>query len=315
MKRFKPVLISVTFILALFIFIWGYNFLKGKDIFNKQTIFFAKYKDIGGLNVANPILINGLKVGQVSKIYFSPEMTGEIIVELMLEQPFPIPANSISRIYSADLMGSKAIDLKLGNAAVYAQSGDTLRSSSEASLKEEVNAQVQPIKMKAEELLSSIDSLVGAIQTIFNENARDNLKSSFDNIRLTFSNLENTTANIDTLIIVEGDRISSILRNVDSIAYTLNQNRASISNLLTNLEVFSDTLARTDISGTFRKANLSLDELQTILNQINSGKGTVGMLLHDDTLYMGLNKSAAELDLLLKDIKENPKKYLKFSVF
>lgn len=315
MKRYKPVLISVTFLLALFLFIWGYNFLKGKDIFNKQTTFYAKYDDIAGLNVANPVLINGLSVGQVNKIFFDPDMSGEIIVVITLNQSFPIPSNTVASIFSADLMGSKAINLVLGNSPALALAGDTLRSETEASLKESVNAQVQPIKRKAEDLLSSIDSLVAAIQTVFNESARENLESSFNNIRLTFKNLENTTSNIDTLIITEGDRISSILQNIDSVATTLNENRSNITNLLANLETFSDTLSKTDISGTFNKANQSLDELQAILQQINSGQGSVGMLLHDDTLYMGISNSAVELELLLKDIKENPKKYLKFSVF
>lgn len=315
MKRYKPVLIGFTFILAIFLFVWGYNFLKGKNIFKKEVSYYAKYHDVSGLTVANAIMINGLRIGQVSSITFNPDMSGEIIVKLVLHKDFPIPKNTVARIFSADLMGSKLIDLKLGNSLEIAKSGDTLQSSTEASLKDEVNAQVQPIKAKAENLLSSIDSLVVAIQTVFNESARDNLTKSFDNISQTFSNLESTTSNIDTLVGEEVSRIASILVNIDSVTYTLSQNRQNISNIISNLEMFSDTLSKTDIAGTFHRANKSLAQLDAILTQINEGQGTLGMLMYNDTLYVEIERSAEELNKLLRDIRENPKRYVKFSLF
>jgi phospholipid/cholesterol/gamma-HCH transport system substrate-binding protein len=314
-KRYKPVLIGLTFILALALFIWGFNFLKGKNVLKKQYFYYATYQNIEGLEVANPVLINGLRVGQVNKIFFSPDMSGEIIVLMMLNQDFPIPRNSVARIISADLMGSKTIDLKLGDDIELARPLDTLASSTEASIKDEVNAQVQPIKVKAENLLSSIDSLVVAIQTIFNESARENLVKSFNDIRLTFYNLERTTSNIDTLVESEANRIASILENIDSISLTISENRESISNIISNLETFSDSLAKADIAGTFKKADKSLAELETILTKINEGEGTIGMLMHNDTLYMEINKSAEELNKLLEDIRLNPKRYVKFSLF
>ncbi|RLD69179.1 MAG: MCE family protein, partial [Bacteroidetes bacterium] len=149
MKRYKQILIGVSFLLAIALFIWGYNFLKGKDIFNKQTVYIAKYHQVSGLEVSNPVLINGVRVGQVSKIYFAPDMSGDVIVEIMTHNKFPVPDNSVAKITSADLMGSKIIDLRLGDSPDIAQDGDTLASSIEASLMDEVNAQVQPIKRKA----------------------------------------------------------------------------------------------------------------------------------------------------------------------
>lgn len=314
-KRYKPILIGFTFILALALSIWGYNFLKGKDIFNKQTIFVAKYKNISGLEVANPVLINGYRVGQVNELYFAPDMSGDIIVLLMMDKKFPVPKDTYARIISADIMGSKAVQLDLGKDLELAKNGDSLRTSLEASLKDEVNAQVQPIKRKAENLLSSIDSLVVAIQTIFNESAVDNLTSSFNDIRRTFSNLQSTTSNIDTLVDHEATRISSILQNVDSLSLTLKENRENITSILENFKTISDSLTKADIPGTFKRANSSIDKLDAILSKINEGEGTLGMLLHNDTLYMEINRSAAELNKLLEDIRLNPKRYVKFSLF
>jgi len=243
-KPKQVIIIGFTFILAVALFIWGYNFLKGKDIFNKQTTFYAKYHEVSGLTRANPVLINGLRVGQVQTIYFDPDLSGDIIAVIVLNTKFPIPKNSIASIFSADLMGSKAINLKLGNSMELLQEGDTLRSSIEGSLKDEVNAQVQPIKIKAENLLASIDTLVIAFQSIFNESARENLKESFNDIRQTFSNLQSTTSNIDTLVMTEGSRVASILEHIDSLTATLSANRNQISSIISNFEIVSDSLAK-----------------------------------------------------------------------
>jgi phospholipid/cholesterol/gamma-HCH transport system substrate-binding protein len=315
LNRYRNILIGLSFLIALALFIWGYNFLKGKNIFSKQTIFYAKYEEVSGLEVANPVLINGYRVGQVNELFFDPSMSGDIIVVLMLENQFPIPKDTYARIISADIMGSKAVELDIGVAEELAASGDTLATSLEASLKDAVSAQVQPIKMKAENLLLSIDSLVVAIQTVFNESAVENLTKSFNDIRKTFANLQSTTSNIDTLVDQESNRIASILENIDSLSYTLKQNRGNISNIINNLKVVSDSLARADIPGTFNRANQSLEKLDVILAQIQSGEGSLGLLLHNDTLYMEVEKSAEELNKLLEDIRLNPKRYVKFSLF
>jgi len=315
LKRYRNILIGITFLLALALFIWGFNFLKGKNIFSEQKIFYAKYNEVSGLEVANPVLINGFRVGQVNKLFFDPAMTGDIIVVLTLEKEFPVPRNTYARIISADIMGSKAVQLDLGNSTELAVSGDTLATSLEASLKDAVSAQVQPIKMKAENLLLSIDSLVVAIQTDFTESAVENLTRSFNDIQKTFANLQSTTSNIDTLVDQESNRITSILENVDSLSYTLKQNRGSISAIIKNLQMVTDSIATADIPGTFKRANQSLENLEVILAKINSGEGTLGMLLHNDTLYMEVERSAEELNKLLEDIRLNPKRYVKFSLF
>jgi len=314
-KRYKQILIGISFIIAIVLFIWGYNFLKGKDIFNKQTTFYAKYHKVSGLTRANPVLINGVRIGQVNKIFFAPDMSGDVIVEIMTNNNFPIPENTMAKIISADLMGSKVIDLKLGDSKNPAKDGDTLKSGIEASLMDEVNAQVQPIKRKAENLLASIDTLVTAFHIIFNESARQNLRESFDNINRSFSNIESATYSLDTLMDTEGNRVSKILKNVDTLTYTLSRNSDQIASIINNFEMISDSLAKSDIQGTFAHINSTLSELETTLAKINSGEGSVGMLINDDSLYLELDKSAKELNLLLKDIRENPKRYVKFSLF
>lgn len=314
-KRTRPVIIGISFIAAIVLFIWGYNFLKNTSLFNKETIYYASYHKVNGLIKANPVVINGLRVGQVKSVYFNPDLSGDVMVSMMLSTDFPIPKNSVARIFSSDLMGSKAIELQLGDSKVVLKEGDTLPTSVEDGLMAEVNAQVQPIKKKAEDLLGSIDSLVVAFQSIFNESARTNIKESFQNIELTFSNLQRTTSNLDTLVVEESSRISDILINIDSLTTALNENKDNIKNIIANFEIISDSLAKSEIPGTFIRINSTLEEMEAILEKVNSGHGTVGMLLNNDSLYVELNKSATALDSLLNDVRKNPKRYVKFSLF
>lgn len=314
-KRYKPIIIGASFIAAIIIFVWGFNFLKSTSLFVKETTYYASYQKVNGLIKANPVVINGLRVGQVKNVYFNPDMSGDIMVILMLNTDFPIPSNSIARIFSSDLMGSKAIELILGNSKDILKEGDTLPTSVEAGLMAEVNAQVQPIKKKAEDLMASIDTLVIAFQSIFNESARANLAESFLNIERTLSNLQNASSNIDTLVIEESSRISSILTNLDSLTTTFRENRGNITAIIENFEMISDSLAKSEIPGTFARLNKSLDNVQILLDKVNSGQGTLGMLMNDDSLYLELNRSATALDSLLVDIKRNPKKYVRFSLF
>ncbi len=314
-KRYKPVIIGASFILAIVIFVWGFNFLKGTGLFNKETIYYASYARVNGLIKANPVVVNGLRVGQVKNVYFNPDMSGNIMVSMMLSTNLPIPSNSTARIFSSDLMGSKAIELVLGDSKVPIQRGDTLRSSVEGGLMAEVNAQMAPIKNKAEDLMTSIDTLVTAFQLIFNESARKNLSESFLNIEKTLANLQNATSNIDTLVVEESSRISAILINIDSLTLTLNENRDDFTRIIRNFRTISDSLADVEIPATFAHINSALADVETILEKVNNGHGTLGMLMNDDSLYLELNRSATALDSLINDVKNNPKKYVRFSLF
>lgn len=315
MKNKKVYVVAFMFIAALFLFIWGFNFLKGRDIFNKEDLYFVKYSAVNGLIKSNPVILNGLRVGQVRDIYFHPDNSGMLIVQLSITTDFPIPDNTVARIFSSDLMGAKAVDLILGNSKVNIQPNDTLFSSIEASLMDEVNAQVLPLKNKAEGLISSVDSLVVIMQTLLNENAQGNIIASLQSVATTIKSLERTSATVETIVNTEQLRINSILYNIELITRNLEQNNGQISKILTNAASFSDTLVKADIGSTIRTANASLQELNFTLSSINNGQGSIGKIMTSDTLYYQLEKSAEELNKLLEDVRLNPKRYVKFSLF
>jgi phospholipid/cholesterol/gamma-HCH transport system substrate-binding protein len=315
LKIKKEIIIGIVFIGALGLFIWGFNFLKGFNLFKEQRVFFAEYDRVSGLSKSNPVSVNGLKVGQVSDIYFAPDFSGNIIVELTIETQMPVPKNSVALIYSSDLMGSKAIDLRLGNDTAYLFSGDTLLTEVEASLKEAVNQQIQPLKLKAEELILSIDSVVTVIKEIFNERAKENLTQSLASIQQTFENLESASYNLDTLVAAQKTRLSQIMINLESITTTIKDNEDNIDNILANFSTLSDSLARAKIPQTFENINMVADDIAVIVDKVNKGQGSLGMLVNDEELYQNLKKTAEQLQLLLEDVRMNPKRYVRFSLF
>lgn len=305
----------MVFIVALALFIWGFTFLKGFNLFKEQRVLYAVYNQVNGLTKANPVSINGLKVGQVSDIYFRPDFSGDIIVEITVETDIPIPKNSVALIYSSDLMGSKAIDLKMGTDSLFVANGDTLSTQVEASLKEAVNQQIQPLKVKAEELILSIDSVVTVIKQIFNEQARENLTSSLASVQSTFENLESASYNLDQMIASEKVRFGEIMSNLESITTTISENEENIDNILANFSTISDSLAQAQIPQTFANINRVVGDVSVIVEKIENGEGTIGMLVNDDELYKDLQESSEQLHLLLEDLRVNPKRYVRFSLF
>ena len=311
-KEFKVGLVAIA---TIAIFIWGFNYLKGLDIFKTYKTFYAIYPRVNGLMEANPVSIHGLNVGQVTRISFTPDMSGNIIVEFVVTTDLPLPKNSVANIYSSDLMGSKAIEIMIGDTNIYHDDGDTLMSEVEASLKDAVNQQIAPLKNKAEELIGSIDSAVVAIRGVFNRRTRENLKNSIESIRITLKNLESATYNIDTLVISQKNRLATILDNVEAITTNLRENNENITQLINNFSTISDSLAKAQIPKTFDNINSTISDLAEVVEKVNTGQGTIGLLLNDDKLYNNLQQASNNLNALLEDLQQNPKKYVRFSLF
>lgn len=315
MKIKREAKIGILAIITLALFYWGFNFLKGKDIFSKQVTFYALYPQVNNLIETNPVSINGVKIGLVDKIFFHPDGSGKIIVKCIIGKDINIPKNSIARLYSSDLLGTRAIELILGDSNEFIHSGDTLISQTQASLGEEVSKEILPIKLKAEELLSSIDSVLTVVQTIFNEQTRNNIHQSIENLKKTVATIEKTTRTIDTTFTQQATRLAHIVANAESISTNLKNNNENITNILTNLSTVTDDLTKANLVQTLDNANNAVARLDSVIAKINSGEGSLGLLLNDKELYQNLDKSALELNKLLEDIRNNPEKYLSIKLF
>ena len=314
MKISKELKIGIVFIVAVGLLIWGVNLLKGFNVFNDQRFLYAVYNRVDGLQRDNKVMVNGLSIGKISSLKLNPE-NATIVAELMIQSELDIPANSIARIYGTDLLGSKAIELKLGDSPRLVLDGDTLLSEIEQSMLDQLSEQVQPLKKKAISLINSIDSVITVVQSIFNEDTRQNVTASIQNIRNTLRNVDNASGNLDSILMNEKYRINRILMNVESISENLKDNNENVSAVLANFAALSDSLAQSEIPQTLRDARNAIARIEDITQRLNNGEGTIGQLLTNDSLYIELENSTSSLNKLLEDIRQNPKRYLKFSVF
>jgi phospholipid/cholesterol/gamma-HCH transport system substrate-binding protein len=315
-KVSREVKIGLLLLVAIALFIFGFNYLKGTNIFKPQKKYYAVYERIEGLVEANPVQINGYSIGQVNKIDLEKGNTGRIIIEFTVNKSdLPLPDNSVAKIVSSDLLGSKAVQIILGNSNKYLQSGDTLLSDVESTLGETVNKQVLPLKNKAEKLISSIDSVLAVIQYIFNEDSQEDIKQSLESVNSAIRTLKKTALRVDTLVNEQRFKLSRISTNIESITLNLKNNNDKLAKIFANLQSVTDSLAKANLTSTVNNANRALAQAAAITEKINKGEGTMGMLVNNDTLYKNLNSAARDLDLLLKDLKDHPSRYVQVSVF
>ncbi len=311
MKLSKEVRTGLIVTIGIALLVWGVNYLKGIDFFTRQRSVFAVYSQVEGLTSSNPVVVNGMKVGMIHKLELMPD--GRIIVSMHVTNKVIVPRNSKAEIFSTDLLGSKGIRLVFGDSKVDLLDGDTLNSGMQASLSDQVSAQVAPIKMKAENLLSSLDSILFIIRDVFNENTKSNLRHSFESISHSLSSLENVAGNLDTVLAKQG-RLKVIFDNLESITLNLKGNNENITKIINNFSSISDTLARSNLSATLSNTQKTLEQTALLMDKVNRGEGSLGQLATNDSLYNNLSSSSKNLDELLKDFKANPKKYLKVSV-
>jgi phospholipid/cholesterol/gamma-HCH transport system substrate-binding protein len=312
----KEVKTGIIITLALGMLIYGLNFLKGINLFAPNRTLYAVYTNVVGVVPSNPVLVSGFHVGQIKDIQIRPDKSGKIIITLQISNAdVKIPKNSVATIVSADLLGSKAIQIILGKSDTIAKDGDTLQSDVETSLKDEVSHEILPIKQKAEDLMSSIDSTLAIVQGIFTKNVQSNLTESVLSIRISLKHFETTAGNIDDLVSSEKTRITSILEKVEQISGALAKNSKQLGNAVNNLSSISDSIAKSSLKSTINNADSALYFTSQILKKVNAGKGSLGMLANDTTLYKRLSNTSLQLNNLLEDMKAHPKRYVHFSLF
>ncbi|HEY9559825.1 MAG TPA: MlaD family protein [Anseongella sp.] len=308
MKIAKETKIGVLAAVAIAILIIGYNFLKGNNVFSDSQQFYAIYDRVDGLTESKPIYVNGFQVGRVARLELLPNK--KIRATLEVNGNTPIPEGTIAEIQSTDLLGSKAIYFVLGSSEKMAQNEDTLASNVEKSLAESVN----PVKDKAVVMLDKIDSILTALNSIMNPEFQDNIHKSLVSINNTLQSLESTSKKVDNIVGTGAQRVQRILDNVESITNNLRENNEQITGIMGNIEQVTDQVAAGKLQETLLQANQATTQLAATMKKIEDGEGSLGALLNDQQLYDNLTNSAENLDKLMIDLRENPKRYVHFSL-
>lgn len=294
----------------------GVNYLKGFSPLSKQDHFYAIYEKVEGLSVANPVLVNGFKVGQVTDISFDKKGNGSLLVEFTVDQSqLKIPDDSEAMIFSSDLFGSKAIEIKRGVSEAFVSNGDTLIANNQEDITEAVRKELEPLRRKTDQLIATVDDILGNVKAVFEDDATLGLPSAFESLQRTVTTLERTAINVDAMVAENRVVFQSVMQNINGIAKNLNTHNTQLSNIINNFSEISDSLAAADIAATIKKADSALGAISLLTERVNRGEGTLGKLMVDDSLYAGLVKTNVELQELLDDVQLNPWKYVRVSLF
>lgn len=316
MKISKEAKTGAVALIALILLYFGFNFVKGVNVFDSSRHFYSVYERVDGLTADHVVQYNGMTIGRVNSVEFLPDNSGRILVHFsIMNKNVAIPVNSIAKITSLDLFDTKAIILEMSSSTEMAQSGDTLVPGLGGALKSEVSRRLEPLEGKINFLLAGMDSVVLGIQDVLNRKTRNNLVHAVEQINESFTSFNELMATAKMAVQREETKISQLTTNLNKITGNLAKNSENISEIMTNLNTISDSLAQSDLIGAINKAGQTMENVSSLMKKINNGEGTIGMLVNNDSLYLNLQAASSDLDKLLIDLKENPKRYVHFSIF
>jgi phospholipid/cholesterol/gamma-HCH transport system substrate-binding protein len=295
---------------------FGYNFLRGKKFFSNQNTYYVVYNSIEGIVKSTPIYLKGLKVGQVEKLsLIRTDSANKIIATLLVDDKIQLSKTSEAKIVSLDLLGGKAISLIIPSLLNPIKKGDTLIGSQEHSLSASITEMITPVKEKTENVMISLNKVLGELQKVLENGGTENLSAGIGDLAGILANLNTTTKQLDLLIQTEKGKVGKIAGNMEAITETLRKSNNDIAASLKNFKNISDSLSQAPIKSTIDQLNLTSKQLAAISQKIDKAEGSAGLLINDKELYNNLTKSSSQLELLLKDVRENPKRYVSISVF
>lgn len=301
MKLSREIKTAILVIASILLFIWGYSFLKGRDLFVNYKTFYVEYMNVEGLAVSSPVTINGLTVGKVSAIKLNNN-TAKLVVEMQIKSDYPITKSALAEIYAPSPIGGKQIAI-IPNAkdSRLAQDGDYLISSAKLGLTDALALQVEPLKVKIEKLLDNANTMVLGINDVLNAKNKQNLQASLQNLNETLAQFKLVSAQANDLLAENKSKINSALSNVDKVS--------------ANFVKVSDSISKIQLGETVKKLENTLANVNHIMTDIDAGKGSMGKLMKDETLYNNFANTSKELELLLQDLRLNPTRYVNVSLF
>lgn len=301
-KISNEVKIGITAFITILIFIWLFNFLKGKNLFSKTANYYIVYEKVGGLAESSPVEINGYKVGVVQSVRFLDPLSGRLLVELSVDKGFRLPVNTVAEITTATLIAGMKIQFIYGNGPGTYSSGDTIPGRLAVSVLSKIENEFLPLKDKISNLISAIDTVIGSINDVMDPKFKSDIRSGVASLSKTVRSIEES-------------ELKSTLENINKFTQMLAENTGRMTSTFSSLENIADTLAAADLYNSVNNLKSGLEKAAALMENLNNGQGTAGQLMTNDSLYTNLSNSLGSLNMLLQDLKANPKRYVHFSVF
>ncbi len=309
MKINNETKVGILTVLALALLIVGFNFLKGKDLFNNTTKIYAIFSKLGSLAKSNEVKINGLAIGTVYDMQEVDKNVSGIKVTISLTRDVNIPSNSVAYI-TAPLggLGSSTIIIEKGDATTYLKDGDVLNTRVDEGLFGGLTSEVQPTLSKIRNSLDSLNKVFGNINTLFDAGAKRNLQQMIANLNLA-------TNSLNKMLDPQTSALAATLNNVNAITGNLNKNNDSITAIINNTKQFTENLSRLDIQQTMDTLQSAITLLKATVSKMASTDGTLGALINDRELYNRLNSAILSAEILIDDLRAHPKRYVNLSIF
>jgi phospholipid/cholesterol/gamma-HCH transport system substrate-binding protein len=307
-KISNEVKVGVTALLTIAVFVWLFSFLKGKDFLKSTAIYYTVYDKVGGLAESSPVEINGYKVGVVRSLDFIDPVSGRLLVKFSIKKGFKLPKNTVAEIVPVSLLGGMKVQFVYGKGPGTYSDGDTIPGRLAESLMDKIDTEILPVKEKITNLIVVLDSVIKSVDEVLDPEFKKNFSG-------TLAHLNSTTASLDKALGSKEKELASTIDNINKFTKMLSDNSGKMNKTFTNLETISDTLAASDLSGSVANLKKSLEKASLLVDNLNKGKGSAGQFLTNDSLYTNLSGSLESLNLLLKDMKANPKRYVHFSLF
>ena len=293
--------------IAIVILILGFNFLKGRNLTERNDRIYSVFPDIKGLQVSNPVYIKGLQVGKIAEIHEKDNNLSGIVVAVTLNKDINIPDNSLA-IINSDLLGSTSLEIMMGSNTTYVEHGDTLQSTAKLGIMTEITKSLNPALANVNKTLASLDLLINQLTMLLDNRTRGNMQG-------IIANLNTTSKDLQQLIAAQKETLGKTMDHVEVITGTIARNSGKIDSTLSSLQKTSASLADANIDETMKSVTRTMDQLEQALAAVNSKKGSIGLLLNDRQLYDELRMTNRSLTTLLDDIRVNPRRYVNVSVF
>lgn len=313
MKISNETKVGAIAVVVITVLILGFNFLKGNRLFSKSTVIFGKYDNINGLTPSNPILINGLQVGSVEKISADKNMR-ELVVSFTITRDINIPKNSIALIVPNPLSTTR-VEIKLGDSKEFLKNNDYILTDANSGLLDDVMKRVDPVLFEVKNAVRTLDTLLTTINKVVDKKAKENISNTLDNINRISASMLISTASLEMLLNNQTGALAKTLNNVNAITGNLASNNEKINGVISNLDKTTANFSRLDLQKTLSILDTTINEFRSLAAKLNNEKGTLGLMLNDPSLYRNLASTGNKLNLLLDDIRVNPKRYVSISVF
>jgi phospholipid/cholesterol/gamma-HCH transport system substrate-binding protein len=309
MKINNETKVGILTIIALGLLIIGFNFLKGKDLFNSTPKIYAVFSKLGSLAKSNEVKINGLTVGTVYEMSEVDKNVSGIKVTISLTRNVNIPSNSVAYI-TAPLggLGAATIIIEKGDATTFLKDGDVLQTRIDEGLFGGLSAEVAPTLSKIRNSLDSLNRVFGNINMLFDASAKKNLQQ-------TIANMTTATSSLNKMLDPETSALATTLNNVSSITGNLKKNNDSITAIVNNTKQFTQQLSQLDLQQTMDTLQSAVTLLKATVSKMSSSEGTLGALINDRQLYNKLTDAVLSAEILIDDLRAHPKRYVNLSIF